>query len=140
MTEGQLSEHFNAKEFLRSATAEKLGIKNEPSWFVMSNLCYGVNFILEPTRRKLGKPIVISSGYRCPRLNAAVGGVPNSYHTRGMAVDIVCAGGWDEYNDLVNILRENKHVDLCLFEHKSGKRWLHVQWAYYPRHEFSFNF
>jgi hypothetical protein len=137
MIEGQISEHFNAKEFLRSATAEKLGIKNEPNWFAMSNLCYGVNFILEPARRKLGKPIVISSGYRCPKLNAAVGGVPNSYHTRGMAVDIVCAGGTSEYNELISILRENKHVDMCLFERNSaGKRWLHVQWAYYPRRIF----
>ena len=135
MTVGQISEHFNTKEFLRSETATKLGIINEPGWFAMANLCYGVNFILEPARRKLGKPIVISSGYRCPKLNAAVGGVPNSYHTRGMAVDIVCSVA-SEYDELISILRENKHVDMCLFEHKAGKRWLHVQWAYYPRRLF----
>ena len=44
--------------------------------------------ILELLRRKLGKPIIITSGYRTPQHNAKVGGAKYSYHMRGMAVDI----------------------------------------------------
>lgn len=44
---------------------------------------------LEAIRRLVGKPIVITSGYRCPAINQKVGGAPNSYHTKGMAADIL---------------------------------------------------
>ena len=44
--------------------------------------------ILELLRKKLGKPIIITSGYRTPQHNAKVGGAKYSYHMRGMAVDI----------------------------------------------------
>ena len=43
---------------------------------------------LDELRGLVGKPIYISSGYRCPEHNAYVGGVPNSYHTKGIAADI----------------------------------------------------
>ncbi|MDE5560912.1 MAG: hypothetical protein K2J00_03775 [Bacteroidaceae bacterium] len=44
--------------------------------------------ILEPLRQYAGQPIIIRSGNRCPALNKAVGGVPNSQHQTGEAVDI----------------------------------------------------
>ena len=48
-----------------------------------------VENVLDPAREKLGAPIVVNSGYRCPRHNAAVGGVTNSQHMKGEAADIV---------------------------------------------------
>jgi len=47
---------------------------------------------LQLLRERVGKPLVVNSGYRCPRHNAALGGAPQSYHLRGMAADIRVAG------------------------------------------------
>lgn len=44
--------------------------------------------LLNAIRSRYGKPIVVTSGYRSPEHNAAVGGVKNSYHTLGLAADI----------------------------------------------------
>ncbi|ABO49056.1 Peptidase M15A [Desulforamulus reducens MI-1] len=43
---------------------------------------------LEDLRRLLDKPVLVNSGYRCPTNNRAVGGVVNSFHSKGMAADI----------------------------------------------------
>ena len=47
---------------------------------------------LEEMRQAMGKPIIVSSGYRCPRHNRAVGGAINSYHMKGLAADIHVVG------------------------------------------------
>ena len=44
-------------------------------------------------RDRLKEPIHINSGYRCPKHNAEVGGVPNSYHAQGLAADLSCRSG-----------------------------------------------
>ena len=85
----KLSEHFDLNEFTRSATADRLHIDNSiPEEFIpnLKNLCQQV---LEPLREHFGIPVIISSGYRCPALNRAVGGVPNSQHLKGEAADII---------------------------------------------------
>ena len=89
-TEMKLSEHFTLEEMTASTTAEKRGIENVPDGnakMALANLCQK---ILEPVRRKFGWPIYVTSGYRCPELNRAVGGVRNSQHLTGDAADIVC--------------------------------------------------
>ena len=50
-----------------------------------------VSEVLDPVREKLGKPIVVNSGYRCEKHNKDVGGVRNSQHLRGEAADVTCA-------------------------------------------------
>lgn len=88
MTNEQLSQNFRLYEFTNSATAKARGIDNTPSLSVvvrLSGLCHNV---LEPLRRFAGQPIIISSGYRSPALNKAVGGVSNSQHMTGEAADI----------------------------------------------------
>ena len=77
----QLSEHFTLAEFERSATAQACGIDNNvPAKYVpvLQQLCKEV---LEPLRSFVGKPIIISSGYRCNQLNIKVGGAYASQHT-----------------------------------------------------------
>ena len=74
---------------------------------VERNLVSLVGEVLEPVRERLGRPIIVNSGYRCPIHNAAVGGVANSQHLRGEAADllgkpealakaIVANGKWDQ--------------------------------------------
>ena len=57
---------------------------------VEGNLVSLVEEVLEPVRERLGRPIIVNSGYRCPIHNAAVGGVANSQHLRGEAADLHC--------------------------------------------------
>ena len=84
----QLSKNFRLSEFTRSDTAKRLGIVNECSSVEqVLNLAYLCHTVLQPLRDRFG-PIRINSGYRCPELNKAVGGVANSQHMRGEAADI----------------------------------------------------
>lgn len=83
--------------------------------------------VLEPARRRLGKPIVINSGYRCSVHNATVGGVVNSQHMRGEAADIApLSGDASELARLVEIIKENGKWDQMIiydtFVHVSWKR------------------
>lgn len=82
-----MSEHFALAEFLASDTARAQGIDNFPTWGDVENLARLAD-TLEQVRLLLdGAPIVISSGFRCPDLNAAVGGVADSAHLAGLACD-----------------------------------------------------
>ena len=76
----------------------------------------------EPLREHFGIPIIISSGYRCPALNRAVGGVPNSQHLIGEAADIVLP-------KLANVfywLIDNVPFDQLGFESRGTTKWIHV--------------
>lgn len=83
-----LSEHFTLEELIRSEKAEELHIDNTPPPFVIENLRHLCINVLEPLREKIGKPIHITSGYRCPELNAAIAGsAKTSQHQLGEAAD-----------------------------------------------------
>ena len=135
------SEFFTLAELIKSSTADKHHIDNTPSSEVIKNLQYGVNMVLDPLRRLYGKPIIITSGYRCQKLNDLVGGVSNSWHTKGNAADIHVAS-LTEATKLFNNLQKIPSVDTVLFEHSSSAQWLHIQWdmAKTPRHHYNFNY
>ena len=122
----KLTEHFSLSEFTRSAVADANGIDNIPSLAVVSNLQYLCQQVLEPLRLWADQPVVINSGYRCPRLNQLVGGVTNSQHLTGEAADIRLpdkATG-QRYAEFILV---NCRFDQLLFEHhSSGTYWLHV--------------
>ena len=79
---------FALKEFVKSNTAARLGINNNPSEDVKKNIELLVEKILDPLRESFGKPIIVTSGYRCKELNKAVGGAAKSQHMSGEAADI----------------------------------------------------
>lgn len=82
----QLSQHFSLDEFLRSEVAARQGFDLTPSAAVVANLTRLATEVLEPLRLLTG-PLIITSGYRSIALNSAVGGAPNSDHTKGLAAD-----------------------------------------------------
>ena len=88
--------HFNLSEFFRSSTAEKNGIKNEPSSDEKATIVRNINLlvdnVLDPVRDMVNTPIMITSGYRCPQVNRLVGGVDNSQHMSGCAADFHVQG------------------------------------------------
>lgn len=84
-----LSENFTFEEFERSEIAEKYNINNKITKDLIRNNIKELVFnVLQPLRDKINKPINISSGYRCLKLNEKVGGVPTSQHVMGQAADI----------------------------------------------------
>lgn len=87
----RLSKNFSLEELVKSDTAIRRGINNEPSQDIINNLQELVDNILQPLRDRMG-PIVISSGYRSPELNTAIGGSKTSDHCLGMAADIEVLG------------------------------------------------
>lgn len=89
---GTISENFSFSEFERSDIAKKRGIINVISTTkVRDSIVELVNTVLQPLRTAVGVPMPVNSGYRCPELNAAVGGVPTSQHLKGEAADIATA-------------------------------------------------
>ena len=89
----QLSKNFHLAEFLRSQTAQRLGIDNgiEPGSAVEVNLRALALGLLQPIRDGLG-PVHVTSGYRCVQLNKVIGGSQGSAHSYGRAADIVVTG------------------------------------------------
>lgn len=87
----KLSKNFSLHELSKSETAIRRGIENTPSLRVIDNLQALVDNVLQPIRDKLG-PVVITSGYRSPQLNTAIGGSPTSDHCLGMAADCEVLG------------------------------------------------
>jgi zinc D-Ala-D-Ala carboxypeptidase len=88
----KLSEHFELAEFLVSETAARRGIDNEPTPEVIENLRRLCQLVLQPLRVKLDRPVIITSGYRSPALNRAVGGSMTSHHMQGRAADLIVPG------------------------------------------------
>lgn len=80
--------YFSIKEMCKSSTAKKLNINNTPPADIEKNLTVLIEECLDPIREKFGNPIMVTSGYRCPQLNAACGGSPTSAHKLGQAADI----------------------------------------------------
>ena len=84
----RISKNFTLDELTASATAKQMRIINAPGVDEVCNLCALVHNVLQPLRDAMGESIKIGSGYRCPQLNKAVGGVSNSQHMKGEAADL----------------------------------------------------
>ena len=122
--------YFELEEFIASPTAKKKGISNVPSFDVVAHLDELVEKILDPLRAAYGMPIRISSGYRCPALNKAVGGVPGSVHQIGYAADLQVGGSFGKFKEFVVEWFKNTgtHFDQVLLESNkaTGAKWLHI--------------
>jgi zinc D-Ala-D-Ala carboxypeptidase len=91
MEKMKLSDHFTLDEMTLSQTAARKGIDNTPDQKVIDNLIR-VAATLERIRTLVGKPIIVSSGYRSPEVNKSVGGAADSAHVQGLAADINVPG------------------------------------------------
>ncbi len=113
------------RELTYSRTAQILHISNIPSDEVNANLVALVDNVLDRAREAWGKPVKVNSGYRCPELNRAVGGVSNSQHLTGEAADITT--GTKEGNKwLFNYIKDNCVYDQLINEQKYS--WVHVSY------------
>ena len=81
---------FWLSEFLRSDTAVRRGLDNVPKALELANIRNVLAPGMQRVRNALGQPVLITSGYRSPEVNRAVGGSPSSQHMSGLAADFVC--------------------------------------------------
>ena len=145
----KLSPHFSLSEFESSAPATAKGIDNTLKHSdvdhsrIIDNLRALCQEVLEPLRRHLDRPVVISSGYRCKKLNQLVGGVRTSQHMTGEAADIAAplldingkklspSQSLSLLSDWMDWIIDNTLFDQCIMEHRKNKDgtvtpWIHV--------------
>ena len=123
----RISKNFTLDELLASDTAKQKGIINAPGIVEVCNLCALVHHVLQPLRDAMQEPIKIGSGYRCTRLNKAVGGVGNSQHTKGEAADLCIDGDLKKGRKWFEWIKTHCEFDQIIWEHNSkGNYWVHV--------------
>lgn len=88
----KLGKHFTLAELTHSQAAARKGLKNDPDAAALESLQLLVRNVLDPLREALNRPITVSSGYRSPLVNRAVGGASSSQHVLGQAADITVPG------------------------------------------------
>lgn len=123
-----MSKNFSLAELVASDTARRRGIDNTPSFEVVSHLEELCDNLLQPLRDAWGAPISVTSGFRCHKLNQAVGGVATSAHLMGYAADLQISDmkKFDEFVKFVVGWIKDKSFDQCLIERSGSTRWLHI--------------
>lgn len=117
--------YFSIDEMCKSQTAKEHNINNTPPVEVEENLRRLIVEILDPIRNIYGKPIMVTSGYRCKELNDLIGGSPNSQHCSGEAADLRC----DNNLYIFNLIKDNFIFDQLINEwpdQNGCPSWVHV--------------
>ena len=118
----QLSHHFTLEELTFSETAIRHNYPNDPPDELLPNL-RALAAALEMVRYRLGHPVLISSCYRSPQVNAAVGGSRSSAHMKGLAADFRCPN----FGEPLKVAAEIADIafDFDQIIHEYG-RWVHL--------------
>ena len=123
----KLSQHFSYQEFIKSQTAARKGIKNEPDDAQLYNMKMVCMNILEPIRTTFERPVIITSGFRSPELCVAIGSSTNSQHAKGEAADFEIPGVSNK--EVADWIHENLPNDQLILEFFDGKDpnsgWIH---------------
>lgn len=125
----KLSTYFALSEMIQSGYAARHGIDNTPNAEAMANLRYTAEQ-LDRVRSLLGVPVLVSSGYRCEKVNTAINGSKNSQHLRGQAVDFT-APSFGSPEQIAKAIA-NSHIpfDQLILEYGA---WVHVSFTKNPR-------
>ena len=123
--------YFSYSEFFKSDVAEKHQVKNIPDDAqlsqVLGNIKALVLNVLDPLRARIGRPIIITSGYRSQRVNELVGGSKTSQHLTGKAADFHVQGYTPQQMDVVY-----RTIQMCFdFDQLivyPSKNIIHVSW------------
>jgi len=126
----KLSANFQLSELVKSQTAERKGIPNNPSPAHIDNLKALCVNVLQPIRSHFEAPVMISSGYRSPELCIAIGSKITSQHATGNAADLEVPG--IDNKVLATWIKENLEYDQLILEfYRDGEPdsgWVHVSW------------
>lgn len=123
----QLTEHFRLHEFTDSPTAKANGYDNRPSVSVAANLKALCINVLQPLRNHFNRPVKITSGYRCLKLNRKLNSEDTSQHRTGNAADLIIPG--ISLKEVFEYIRTSLPYDQLLLEtNKKGSQWIHVSY------------
>ena len=118
---------FIVDELTRSSKADSLGIDNTPDKESLSNIQHTITQ-LDKVRAYLNQPMLISSGYRCPTLNKAVGGAKDSFHLKGCAVDFTSPKYGTTTQIVQALIKSDIEYDKLILEYPNKDRtWVHIQ-------------
>ena len=121
--------YFTIKELCYSETAQKKGIDNTPTEEIKAHLTELGTKILDPLREAWGSGIIVKSGYRCPKLNKAVGGSSTSAHVLGFAADLKpLNGNITRFKSFVKNWLKTSGIafDQYINEFSGGSEWVHI--------------
>ena len=120
-----LSLYFTLDEMTTSQTATRANIDNIPTGSELESLKFTAQQ-MDKVRQHLGKPVFISSGYRSPKVNKLVGGVPSSQHTKGEAVDFTCPNFGTPREIVKSLKSSGIDFDQLILEFD---RWVHISFT-----------
>lgn len=127
-----LSKNLTLFEMTRSEVAKRKGVSNQPTPEHIANMIVLAEKVFEPIREHFGVPIYVSSGYRSAALNKKIGGVKNSQHLTGEAIDIDLSGHPSNITnkEVFNFIKDNLNFDQLIAEYKEGNDlgWVHVSY------------
>lgn len=115
----RLTKNFTLDELCVTST----GLPNRPDAQQTEKLLYLAWYILQPVRDRFGA-IRITSGYRSPEVNRAIGGSMSSQHVLGEAADIQVPGA--DLREVYVWMRDNLRYGQLIYESRDGKEWIHV--------------
>jgi len=139
----QISKNVSYKEGIRSRTATRLDIDNIPNEEQLNNMKLVAEKIFQPLREFVGGPVKINSFFRCPELNAAIGGayrirngkkVQTSQHCQGLAMDLDDTFGHKTNAEMYFWIKENLDFDQLIWEFGTeypdgNPNWIHVSYV-----------
>lgn len=122
----KLSTHFTLAEMTVSQTAARRGLDNTPGADAIAALKLLCDRALEPIRAHFDRPVIVTSGYRAPKVNKAIGGAASSQHCKGQAADFTVPGVSNI--DLARWIHRNLQYDQLIAEYgETG--WVHVSYV-----------
>lgn len=131
-----LSPHFTLAEMTRSQQATRAGLDNIPTPEAYAALRYLCRGLMEGVRALVGAPIRVSSGYRSPAVNRAVGGSASSQHQAGEACDFEVDGAGN-LDVARRIVESDLQFDQLILEFYSPidphAGWIHISDVAPPR-------
>lgn len=125
----KLSKNLTLQEAITSQTAERKGLNNTPSKAIIEVMKITAAKVFQPVRDHFGKPVRVSSFYRSPEVNEAVGGSSTSQHKTGEAIDIQATAGFTNAQ-IFEYIRKNLDFDQLIWEYGTTKEpsWVHVSY------------
>lgn len=123
-----MGKYFTIAEMVKSETADRCGIDNRLPKSLICNVNGLIDNVLDPLREAYGKPVTVTSGYRCEVLNKAVGGSKTSEHMKGMAADIVGTPNTKEENKRLFSLIQELEIPFTQLIDEKNFSWVHVSY------------
>ena len=121
----KITENFTFEELIHSAYAEKYHLSNLPKQDEIKKLNQLATEILQPIRNEFNSPIKVTSGYRSPQVNSAVGGSRTSQHVKGEAADLTSSDNKKLMSLIIRLIKDKK-IEVGQVINEFDYSWIHI--------------